>query len=237
MSSLRANILIQPQELYTSSSTQGSDLGAYATTGDGRYFRYALAGSSALVAGKLQQASAEDTTNLQNLAVYAAATAAVSVANSAAITLSANQVAGGLLVVTTNTGAGFSYKVKSHAAATAGTVSFNLEDALVQNVSTSSKIDLIPNIYSKVIVNPITATSAPVGVAVYNVTASQYGWIQVEGPCPVLADGALTVGSAVVPSTLTAGAVTVASSGTVGVVGYAVTGVATNEYGFVNLLL
>lgn len=236
MSALRANILVQPQEIYTSSSTQGSDLGALATTGDGRYFRYALAGATALAPGKLQQASAEDTTNLQNLAVAAAATAALQVITTTSVTLTVNQVAGGLLVVTSSTGAGYTYKVKGNTVASSATTTITLEDSLVNNLATTSKIDLIPNPFSSVIVNPTTATSAPVGVAVYAVTAAQYGWLQTHGPCGVLTQsvGGVGVGAPVAPSTVTAGAVTVAG-GTTSVLGYALTGIATTEYGSVFL--
>lgn len=236
--------LVSPQDLFTSvapnsNPSGGTDIGNFATTADGRGFRYTLAGAAALVPGKLYQASAEDTSNLQNLAVVAAGTAAIQVVTSSSVTVGANALAGGLMVVTTSVGAGYTYKIKSNPVASAGALTINLEDPLLTNLTTASRIDLIPNPYAGVIVNPAAASSAPVGVAIYPVNAGSYGWIQTHGPVAVLADGALVVGQPVAASAGTAGAVEAftGTSGTTFVVGVAVTGVATTEYGVVSLTI
>jgi hypothetical protein len=239
MSQLGSANLIQPQDLFVSSTSAQAVVGSYAETSDGRGFRYCKAGATALVPGKLYQASAEDTSNLENLAIAAAGTATFQVVTTSTVTLAANQCAGGLLVVTTGPGAGYSYRVASHAAATAAVVTFNLEDPLQVALTTSSKIDVSPNPYDSVVVNPATATSAPVGAAICAVPASSYGWLQTHGPVALLAAGTLSVTQPAAASAATAGAVTsfLQTGGTTAVVGVAVTGVSTTEYGQVYLTL
>lgn len=228
---------MSPQDVFSTSSTQGTTLGARSTLGDGRVFRYCLAGVTALVPGKLQQASAEDTSNYQNLAASAAAIGAVQITMTTSTTATASIFAGGYLVVTTGTGAGYTYQIGGNTA-TAGAAGLvvTLNDPLIVATDTTSRFDLIPNPYASVVVNPTTATSAPVGVAVFAVTAAQYGWIQTQGAVGILADGSVTVGTQVVASNGTAGAVE-ALTGVQAIVGTALTGAATTEYGNINLNL
>lgn len=237
MSQLGSANLIQPQDLFTGSSTGQTVIGSYAETADGRGFRYVKAGGTTLAPGKLQQASVEDTTNLQNLTVAVNSVGDTTVTTTSTVTVTANQCAGGLLtIVSASTGAGLSYRIKSHPAASSAVVTFTLEDPIVTATTGTVKIDVVPNPYDGVIVNPATATSAPIGVALYPITNAQYGWIQTHGPAPLLAQGAIAVGGPVAASTTTAGAVTTAG-GTVAIVGYAVTGIATTDYGTVFLTI
>lgn len=235
MSTLKCDILVAPQEIFTSSSTQGTNLGSRVTTGDGRYFRYALAGGTSLVQGKLQQTAAEVTGN-QNLAVAAAAIGATTVTTTTTVTVTANQYAGGWLIVTITPGEGYQYQIASHPAATSAAVTLTLADPLQVALTTSSRIDLVSNPYAGVVVNPTTATSTPIGVAVYPITNAQYGWLQTAGTAAVLADGSVTVGTSLVASNGTAGAVE-ALTGVQALVGIAVSGIATTDYGPVKLLI
>lgn len=216
------------QALFSSSSTQLHALGEVVFTNDGRSFRYAKAGGTALVAGKLQQAQAETTAH-QDLTAAAAAIGDTSTVTSA-ITVTANQYAGGYLLVTVTPGQGYAYKIKGHAAATAAAVTLTLEDPINIALTTSSRYDLVANPYSAVVVNPTTATSAPVGVAVYPVVAAEFGWLQTAGVANILSDGGSTVGTNVSASNATAGAVEAAVTAQAAI-GVAVTGVATTEYG------
>lgn len=237
MSALKANLMVTPQEIFSTSSTQGTDLGALATSGDGRYFRYCLAGATALVAGKLQQAAIEDTTNQQALTVTNPALGATSVVTTTTVTLAANLLAGGFMTINSaTTGAGFNYKIKGNTAATTAVTTFTLEDPIALACTGTTIIDVKLNPYQSVIVNPTAATSVPVGVAVYNVTAAQYGWVQVGGPACVLADGTVVVGTALVASNATAGAVE-ALTGVQAIVATAITGIASTDYGLVKLMI
>lgn len=78
MSTLKSfAIAVSGQDVFTSSATQTTDLGAIASTGDGRYFRYCLAGGTTLVSGTVQQGPAQDATNMSPAGGLAVAAAAV----------------------------------------------------------------------------------------------------------------------------------------------------------------
>lgn len=231
-----SGVLVNPGDLTLNTSTQQAPLGARAEAGD-RTFRYVLAGGTALVPGKLQQASAE-LTNHQDMAPTATAIGATSVSVTPGATAgAANLYAEGWLIITVTPGQGYQYRVSGHAAISASTAfTVNISDPIVVALTTSSRCDLVMNPYKNVVVNPTTATSCPVGAAVNAVTAAYYGWLQTGGVASILADGAVAVGTDVVASNATAGAVE-ALTGVQAVVGNAVTGIATTEYGAVNLFL
>ncbi len=240
MSTLKANIQIQPQELFTSSATARTDLGAVATTGDGRYFRYVLAGGTTLAQGKVQSAAAE-TTGWEDLDIAAALIGATQLVTTSTITATLNQLAGGLLTVTNGTGSGYTYKIKGNTAASGAVATIYLEDALQTALASSVDIDFVLNPYNGVILAVGASLSAtPVGVAVYPVVNAQYGWIQTSGPCSVLADASgPTVGANVFLSDDTDGAVGLYETDATanGIIGYAMTGITSAEYGFVMLNL
>lgn len=245
MSTLTGPVLAEYQDLFSSSSTAGGpngglNLGAKAYTGDGREFRYALAGATALVPGKLQQNAAE-TTGWEALSVTATAKGATSITTTTTLTATVNQMAGGYVMVTETPGQGYVYKIKSNPAVTSAAITIQLEDPILVALTTGSQIDIIPSPYSGVIINPTTSTGVPVGVAVFPVTAAQYGWIQVTGAANVLAQGAIAVGVTVCPSTSVAGAVVTNAAGSSSlattIVGSALTGISDTDYGSVYLSL
>ena len=235
MSQLTGNTQIAGQALFTSSSTQQHVLGEQMVTPDGRKFRYALAGASALVRGNLLQSQAEDTDS-ENLAVAAAAIGATTVTTTSTLTVTANEFAGGYLLVAVTPGLGQCLRIKSHPAATTAVLTLTLEDALAVALTTDSRIDLVANLYSGVIQNPTTATGAVVGVAIHAIAAEEYGWIQTGGIANVLNDAGSTVGTNVSASNATAGAVEAAVTAQAAV-GYAVTGISTTEAGAIYLTL
>lgn len=239
MSVIKANIQVAPQDLFTSSSTQGTDLGALATTGDGRYFRYALMGAVTAVVGKVYQGPAEDATNQSpagGLSVAAAAIGATSVTTTTTVTLAANLLAGGFLSVVITPGQGQNLKIAGNTVASGAVTTFTLEDPLAVALTTSSKIVVHKNPYDSVVVAPGTLTAAPVGVPTFAVTNAQYGWLQTHGPASCLVTG--TLGSAGL-------AVGVLVGGTIGslapciagtpVLGYTMGICATTEYDAVML--
>ena len=239
-SSLGSTPLITGQNLNTNSSTQQMDLGAYAETADGRGFRYAYIGATATVAGRIYQAAAEDTTNFQALTAAVNSVGDTTVTTTSTVTLSANQLAGGTLIIVSATlGSGRMYKIKSHPAASAAVVTFTLEDPIAVATTGTVKIDCHPNPYNGVIVTPAgSATSCPVGVATNANTANYYGWLQTHGPAPVLSSTPMTVGNNVMPLFATAaGAGTVAVDGVKASIGYALTGIATTDVGHVFLTI
>lgn len=226
------------QPLFSSSSVQLHNLGERVTSPDGRSFRYAKCGGTALVPGKLYQAPAQ-VTNHQDLTPAAAAIGDTSVTVTLGATAAtANQYAGGYLVITVTPGQGYSYLISSHPAAdSAATLVLTLADPIQVALTTSSRCDLVSNPYRAVIINPTTASSCVAGAAVYPVAASEFGWLQVGGVAPLLIDDqTVTVGTNIAASNQAAGAVEPAT-GVQQIIGRAVTGGATTEYVAVELLL
>jgi len=212
------------------------NLGAEYKAPDGRRYRYARAGSSALTVGNLLQSAAEDTAD-QNIAGTTTAVGATSI-TTASMTVTANQYAGGYVTVTVTPGLGTTYRIKSHAAYTSAAATFELESPILVALTSTSRLDFVPNPYNGVIAAPTTLTSSVAGVAVNDLTSSQYGWIQVGGPCNMLNDaaGALSVGVAVMSSSSVTGAVRLQTAGN-GILGTAMTGIASGENGLVHLNL
>lgn len=239
-SQLTGAIQVAAQGIYSESSGQLHGLGELIHSNDGRAFRYCKVGTTALVPGKLYQAPAEDTTNFQALTITAPTAGDLSVATTSTPTLSANDLAEGLMCITSaTTNAGQVWKIKSHLAAAAAVVTFNLEDEVMYTPTGTVVVDCHPNAYKAVIVAPQTETSAPAGAALYKVTEAYYGWLQTHGPAPLLAVSTITVGDDVVVAGATAdGGVSVASASTFSAtIGYALTGIADTEYGLVFLTI
>lgn len=217
MAHLGAPLILSAQDTVTSTSTQAHPLGAYAETSDGRGFRYAKVGSSALVAGDVIQAPAQITTHQQLTPTAAAAIGDTSITVTLGATAAtANQYADGWAVIDTAPGAGHAYQIESHPAADASatlTVTLRKSDAIAVALTTTSRVSLQANPYSAVIQAPVTTlTGAPVGVAPAAHTAAYYGWIQTHGPAATQIDGTPGVGLAVGPPSTAAGAAAINSS-------------------------
>lgn len=218
-------------------TTPQHQLGSMGVTSDGRKFRYArVDASTALVTGNLLQSKVENTSD-QGLAVAAAAIGDFTITTTSTVTVDNNEYADGYVVVTITPGLGQCFKIKSHPAATAGTLVLTLYDSVRVALTTASRIDLVANPYNRVIQNPITATSNPVGVAFVAAAVDTYTWIQTHGIASVLSEGVTAVGQAVITSTGVAGAVIDTASTTRPIVGYAAAGIATGENGAIFLTL
>lgn len=248
MSSLSSDILVTGQDLYSQTSNVSTTvpyytvtplLGVRAVTGDGREFRLCQAGATALVVGKLYSEAAQITAHHNLTPTAAAAIGATSVTVTLGGTAAtANQYLNGYLLVEADSGGtpGYMYQIGGNPAQSSGsgTLTVQLNDPLIVAITTSAKLTLIPNEYSNVIISAAAATGNPVGAAVFAVTASYYGWLQVKGPAAVLSDGAITVGVAVVKSSSVAGAVAGLSS-TLAPVGVAMETTTDTQYGMFNL--
>lgn len=225
------------QELFTArTSAQGPIFkpGTLAETADGRKFRYAQNGATLLVAGDVLQAPAQ-VANHQNLTPSAAAAGATSITLTLGATAAAeNLYADGWAIIDTTPGLGYAYQIVGHAAissAGAGTIYLDPASPIQVALTTSSRVTLVSNPYKGVIQAPVTTlTGIPVGVCVFPLAASEWGWIQTGGVAPTQIDGTPAVGQAVsVPSTA-AGAATI-NSGTLPILGHVmVTGVDGRVY-------
>ena len=196
-------------------SVQQHALGTRGVDKYGRVYRYVKAGASALVAGECIQSPAIAANHLARTPVAAAIGATSVTSDVGATSGAANLYAKGFLQVDTTPGNGRMYGVDNHLAfdASAAAVVWNLDpsDPIKVALTTSSRVGLIKNPYDGVIQMPVTtATGILVGVAVAAIAASEFGWIQTWGYCPVLINGTPALGATVVsPSATTAGAVDV----------------------------
>lgn len=203
------------QELYSSSATAVHGVGQEGRDGKGRKYRYVKAGAVALVAGNVVQAPAQNTGHdqLTPSAASVGDTTITVTPDSGSIT--ANQYAGGYAMIDTTPGEGYSYRIASHPAWTSGTLVLTLDpsDSIKVALTTASRVTLVPHPYTGVIQAPVTtATNVAVGVAIYPIAISEYGWVQTSGPCPTLINGTPAVGAMVVATGSTAGAAAIASS-------------------------
>lgn len=201
-------------DFYSSDTNQFMEVGQLAMAANGQMFRYVKAGGSNLVKGNLLQSPARDT-NFTDMAVQAAVAAGATVIP---VTLggsatTANQFNGGTLSVTVTPGIGQTFTIVSHDVASSGTCNFTVLEPVITALTTSSKVTATLNQFNGVIQSPTTITGSVVGVAVKDIAASSFGWIQTHGICAVLSDATVgTIGQGVQRSTSTAGAVTQATT-------------------------
>ncbi len=176
-------------------SDQRHPLGTVAYTPDGRKFRYAKAGTSALSPALfntyITTPTHEDTVTI----AHAAGTQTVTVTASG---VSASDFKDGYLVVSAGTGIGEVYKIKSNTASDSSskiTITFYPGDELVTAWDTSdTDVDVFPNPYNGLVVCPTDAQQHAVGVALTTIDASYYFWAQTQGPCPIKMDNASAAG-------------------------------------------
>ena len=189
---------------------------------DGREVTLVKNGAVALAPGKLVQ-DAAIVANHQNLATtaYVPYSANGNVPASVTGTLgataaTANQYAGGYVIVNDATGEGQTVRIASHPAADAsGTLKLTLEeDFSTAIVAATSEVCLVSPHGKDVIIQPTTVTGAQVGVTMYDIPAEAYGFVVSRGLVSCLAQGAIGVGLGISASGSVAGAVAVAAATT-----------------------
>ncbi len=169
------------------SETQKYPLGARLSLADGRMFRYAENGAVALTPG-LVNSSPDDGAEKEDTITVAASQGARSITYTAVGTITENQYADGLLVITDGTGQGMQYKIKNHLAIAAGsTGTINLYDPIVTALDTTTDVMLVKSAFKSVIVAPDQVV-IPTGVAPIPVQANFFFWSQTRGIAPVLSE-------------------------------------------------
>jgi hypothetical protein len=230
-------------------------VGAKFDAADGREFVLVQNAGTALASGKLVQGPAQ-IANHQNLVSSTQAVGDTQITVTLAGTaVTANQYAGGQVVINAGTGAGQTLKIASHPAqaSTTGTVVLTLEDPIqVATATADTKSCLRLNPYgsangtdvrtSGVIVCPTTLTGQVIGASFYPIAASTttvptYGFIQTRGPLALLNDANTAIGLDLMPSSNTAGAAMTYVAATSTRVGTAIEAGVTTEYRQVNLQL
>lgn len=132
--------------------------------------------------------------------------------------VSVNQYAGGYLVVTDDTGEGYTYRIKGNTATddpASGNIRIELYDKLQVALDATSDIAIQGSLYANLEVATAATDIALAGVACSTMDVSEqaYGWIQVKGVCGILQDGTIAIGDTVSLSDGVAGAVQVGGGG------------------------
>lgn len=221
------------QDVYSSSSTALHSIGEYMVTNDGRGYRYCKNGAVAMAVGRIYQAAAEDTSNQQEITIVNASVGDLSITSSDSVTLAADLLAGGFLLVSEGTlGTGQVYKIKGNTAASGAAVTFTLEEPVRVATTGTCKVDVKVNPYAGLVVAPTTQTSAVLGAAQHAIAANEYGWIQTHGVCGILAQGTVVVGDGLVPAnTSVAGTVVSRADASLEAsIGYALHGGASTDF-------
>lgn len=169
-------------EKETSSAALGRALGKIGWTDDGRKFRWAKNGATALAPAVLVQGVAANSSQDAALDVVGGTSTGV---NQITVTVQAavtrDQYKDGWITIDTGPGVGM-YRVKSHGAASSGEdLTFTLADNDPLRVALSSgttKVGLRPSPFSGTVVAPTTVTGPLLGITACSVTASHYYWVQ-----------------------------------------------------------
>lgn len=136
--------------------------------------------------------------------------------------ITASQFAGGKLLITDDTGEGYTYDIINNTATAdpvAGNFRIQLAQPLQADLAADSDFAIAGNPYANV--EPVNMSGASgdlqiVGVSCATQAANDFGWVQTRGVCGVLTEGTLLLGNGVVPSLTTTGAIAPAVSTTTG---------------------
>ncbi len=210
---------LDDQQIYVNELARGMPVGQRVETADGRVFRYALAGGTALISGNLQACSAQvGHANNDNLVVVnnvSVGDTSIAITNGAT-TWTKDELKGGSLVnqKVAELGAHF-WRIHENTAEAAGSAEMTLTlspgvtfDTLL--TAGTSTVNIAPSPWSKVIISPTAVSGIPVGVAMRAVTASRYCFLQTGGlgSCKIDTTDTPTVGERLAPSNNTAGTLT-----------------------------
>jgi hypothetical protein len=208
--------MLESQDLYTSDTVKNHPFGSLAFGYGGKLYRYAQVDSAAaLIKGNTLQ-EAITNTSYDEMAIGTAGVVGdkyLQVTNGNATITSAQFADGtiGCVVAGAGVAIGDEYVVQ----AVTGTLTTGAalkvwvdRPLRYAYATTTTKVAMNQNPWSGVIQsNGTTATGMPVGVAIYEMPLSTYGWVQTHGECTVLCDATtMAVGSDLALSVTVAGA-------------------------------
>lgn len=210
---------------------------------DGRIFRFAEAGATALEDDELTEAVAPSANFLDEaVATLAAGVLVLTGVGSTTGNGAVNLFRYGYVWSSTATNANPLYRIKSNILITAGATSgtITLFVPTVAAYAAADTITYIENPWRDIIVaTATTAAGVHTGVPAIDIAANAFGWVQTRGPALVLIAGVVVLGNPVIVSG-TAGAVGPAASQTTnltGVIGRCIAVEATTEHGPIFLQL
>jgi len=187
------------QSIYEESSTQQAPLGTRKEVGDRVLFYGKVSTSANVSAGNVVCASPLAASHQADILTPVATSAGVNKFSCAmgGLAITANEYYEGYVIVSTGTGNGNTYRIRTHnSIAASGTLEVTLYDTLNAPMTATNELNFVPNMYNNVKVGS-SALDLPVGVAVCAVTTGNYAWFQAFGPCAALNQAATPAGAAV----------------------------------------
>lgn len=184
------------QGIHETSSTQKEKLGTLRVLSDGRKFRYAKAGGTALAAGIPTQSAAAEANHINKQCAAAAVGTVAVFVTVGGTAVTEDQYKDGWLMVNDGTGQYDCYPVLGNSAcAGSGTTTVVLAEPIRTALvgSGTSEVSLIPNAFYAVVVGAANGHFA--GVPIVAVPANYYYWSQTGGMCCALNTNAVAVGS------------------------------------------
>jgi len=170
------------QGIREQSSTRLETIGTLRITQDGRKFRYAKNGASALAAGDVVHAAAINSNHYdETLTAAAVGSKQVTITVTAGTAITQNDLQGGYLCTIDGDGEGYLYPIQGNSAidASGTVVVVDLEVPILVAFSTS-EASLVHSPWLAVVPSA-TEEQFPAGVAPIAVTASYYFWCQTGG--------------------------------------------------------
>lgn len=225
--SLSGNPTVFGIDPYTISSTPIHPLGAKGISVDGRIFRYAKAGATALAPGKLTVA-ADITANHEDIAF---ATAGVIGDRTVSVTVGATAVAaseycGGYLVIIDDTGEGHTHLIEEHDSSDGSeAINVDIKPGLLEATTTSTTVALVRNAYHSLVISDTGQADIPTGIPQISITAAYYGWVQTGGICGAFMDESCAHGAQLTIGSSASGAVEVVDADAEKYIGIACAGV------------
>lgn len=185
------------QGVFQTSKNKKERLGTLRVTRDGRKWRYAKAGSSALVAGKMGIAPVINSDHMnQTCPETAKGARQLTLTVTAGTAIAEDALEGGYFHINDDAGKGHQYPIQGNTAISgSGTsISITLEEPIQVALTTSSEFTLVASPWLGV-TESTTEESLPVGIAPVAVTGTYYYWALTGGPAIALVAGSPAVGT------------------------------------------
>ena len=227
------------KDVYETGSVQLYPLGQVLELPSGARFRYSEMGGTVGVANKLYQAEvpkADWSSQLVSTALAVGDTT-IKFTPAAGTALSANDLAGGTVLVEESDDLGHIYQIKSHPAiAGAAEGILTLTDGVTVKVAVAivagNVLTALKNPWKDVIIQSSPQTGIIIGIPRIIIAANEFGWIQTRGVVSCLVSGTHTIGDPVCPSNAVDGALSAKRrSGTGTIANAATTVVITHNLG------
>jgi hypothetical protein len=183
------------QDIFTENVAQQYALGTLLVYNDGRKYRYAKNGGTALVKNLMNSAEDQDAKLVAETQTTSGANVDVGdveivVDITTGISLAENELVGGTVFVESSTAIGDDYQIiASKLDASDDTLlRLRLRNPIRTDWSATTVITIMKSPWMEVDVFPTTAVNRAVGVNKIAVTASYFCWLQTGGPCALVVD-------------------------------------------------